>query len=58
MTKHNVTVYSTTSCPYCVMAKNYLNSKGVEYRDLNVGIDNVAADEMIKKVRTNGCASN
>lgn len=49
MAKHNVTIYSTSTCPYCVMAKNYFNSKGVEYKELNVEIDEYAADLMIKK---------
>lgn len=49
MTKQNITIYSTASCPYCVMAKEYFKNKKVEYTDLNVGIDAYAADQMIKK---------
>lgn len=45
----NVTVYSTSTCPWCVRAKDYLKSKGVEYRDVNVGEDREAAMEMIRK---------
>jgi len=44
-----VTVYSTTTCPYCVMAKNWLKEKKIEYDDINVGIDQEKAREMIKK---------
>jgi glutaredoxin 3 len=29
-----VTVYSTTTCPYCHMEKDYLKSKGVEFEDV------------------------
>ncbi len=49
MNKHSVTVYSTQTCPYCVLAKNYLKGKGVEFKDLNVGVDRVAAQEMVSK---------
>lgn len=49
MNKHSVIVYSTQSCPYCVLAKNYLKDKGVEFKDLNVGVDRVAAQEMVNK---------
>ena len=34
-----ITVYLTSTCPYCMMAKNLLNSKGVEYEVINVGRD-------------------
>jgi len=44
-----VKVYSTEQCPYCHMAKDYLNAKGVEFEDINVGEDRDAADEMIEK---------
>lgn len=30
-----VQVYSTQSCPYCHMAKQYLHSKGVEFEDID-----------------------
>ncbi len=31
-----VTIYSTSTCPYCHMEKNYLQSKGVEFEDVNL----------------------
>lgn len=45
----SVTVYSTTTCPWCVKAKDYLKSKGVEYNDVNVSLDPAKAKEMIEK---------
>lgn len=45
----NVTVYSTTSCPYCNMAKDYFKANNVEYTDYNVGEDQAKAEEMIQK---------
>ena len=31
-----VTVYSTTMCPYCVRAKQLLERKGIEYKEVNL----------------------
>lgn len=45
----SVIVYSTNTCPYCDMAKSYLAKKGVEYKDVNVGVDHNAAREMMQK---------
>ncbi|HNV01220.1 MAG TPA: glutaredoxin domain-containing protein [archaeon] len=44
-----VIVYSTTTCPYCVMAKDWLKGKKVEFDDINVGINQDKAREMIQK---------
>ena len=45
----NVIVYSTKTCPYCVMAKRYLSDKGVKYADYDVGADRNKALEMMSK---------
>jgi len=44
-----VKVYSTTTCPYCTMAKSFLKEHGVEFVDKNVGVDGAAAREMVEK---------
>lgn len=44
-----VIVYSTTTCPYCDVAKRYLKDKGVEYEDIDVGRDHAKAQEMVQK---------
>ncbi len=46
MTTKKILVYSTPTCHYCTMAKNYFTKMGVSYEDKNVGIDRVAAQEM------------
>ncbi|NLN49416.1 MAG: NrdH-redoxin [Clostridiales bacterium] len=45
----NITVYSTDTCPWCKKAKDYLSGKGVEFREVNVGVDRNGAMEMVKK---------
>lgn len=46
---HTVKVYSTPTCPYCTMAKNWFASKGVAFIDIDVSADHAAAQEMIQK---------
>ena len=42
-----VTVYSTTTCPYCKMLKDYLSEKGIAYTEKMVDTDEVAREEMM-----------
>lgn len=42
-----VTVYSTKNCPYCRMAKAFLDKQGVAYTSVDVGADADAARKMI-----------
>lgn len=44
-----ITVYSTPTCPYCKMAKDYLKTKNFTYTEVDVAADPAKADEMIKK---------
>lgn len=48
MTK-SVKIYSTSMCPYCVMAKDFLKKNNIAYEDLNVGVDQAATKEMMDK---------
>jgi len=45
---HNVVVYSTPTCPWCVRAKSYLSEIGVAYEEKDVSVDVAAAREMVK----------
>jgi glutaredoxin-like YruB-family protein len=44
-----VKIYSTPTCPYCHMAKDYFKAKGVKFEDVDVSSDENAAQEMIRK---------
>ncbi len=44
-----IIVYSTPSCPYCNLVKDYLKQKGIEFEEKDVSKDRVAAREMIEK---------
>lgn len=44
-----IKIYSTPSCPYCNLAKDYLKEKGIGFEDINVIENQAAADEMVEK---------
>lgn len=44
-----VKVYSTPTCPFCVVVKNFLKEHGIKFEDINVQEDFEAAQEMIRK---------
>ncbi len=45
----SITVYSTPTCVYCNLAKNFFKSSGFEYKDFNVATDLDKRKEMIDK---------
>ncbi len=44
-----ITVYRTKTCPYCHMAEEFLKQNKIKYKSIDVGTDQKAAQEMIKK---------
>ena len=50
-----ITLYLTHFCPYCVRAKSLLNSKQVDYTEIDVGAEPELRNEMIQK--SNGVTS-
>ncbi len=44
-----VTVYSTPTCPYCKMSKEFFKEQKVEFQDVDVAADEDKAKEMIEK---------
>lgn len=45
---HDVRVYSSLFCPYCVMAKRLLDDKGVRYEEIRVDQDPNQRQEMMR----------
>lgn len=46
---NKVKVYSTPTCPYCYMAKDFLKQNNIPFEDINVAEDHKAAREMVEK---------
>lgn len=42
-----ITVYSTTTCPYCVQLKQWLDSRSITYTNYMVDQNPIAANNMI-----------
>jgi len=45
----NIKVYSTPECPWCNVAKDFFKSHNLDFEDIDVSVDEKAAQEMIKK---------
>jgi glutaredoxin 3 len=45
----NITIYSTPTCAYCKMAKEYLTGKNIPFDDVDVSLDSKRQEEMIAK---------
>jgi len=43
----DITIYSTTTCPYCKMLKSYLDGKEIKYKEKLVDQDDAAREEMV-----------
>lgn len=46
-----IIIYSTTTCPYCKMLKDYLSSKNINFLEKLVDVDESARDEMVASSR-------
>jgi glutaredoxin 3 len=46
-----ILIYTTTICPYCVMAKRLLDKKGASYTEINVGTQTGLREEMMRKTK-------
>ena len=44
-----VKIYTTPTCPYCRMAKKFLDDNGVKYQEFDIAKDKVAREEMKTK---------
>jgi len=44
-----IIIYRTETCPYCHEAKEFLDSKSIPYKEIDVSKDEKAAARMVKK---------
>lgn len=51
---NSVTIYTTPSCGYCRMAKDFFAEHGVEYEEKDVAVDEAARNEMLEKTQQMG----
>ena len=49
MEEKKVSVYSTSTCPYCRMLKDFLDANSVSYESFDVGTDAAKREEMMNK---------
>ena len=49
-----VKVYTTQTCPWCKKVKDYLKEHKVSFKEIDVGSDQKAAQEMVKKTGQTG----
>ncbi len=47
--KPHIKIYSTPSCVYCKMAKQFFAENNVEYQDVNVALDAHELEQMVNK---------
>ncbi len=43
-----IVIYTTPTCQYCAMAKEYMKQKGVAFKEHNVARDREALQEMVR----------
>lgn len=46
---NTVIIYTTSTCAYCKMAKDFFREHKIDYKEINVESDPAAAQEMINK---------
>lgn len=46
-----IVIYSTSICPYCLMAKRLLEKKGVSYTEINIDSQAGLREEMVQKTQ-------
>ncbi len=44
-----VIIYTTPTCGFCHMAKNWMKEKGIKFNEIDVSTDINAAKEMVEK---------
>jgi len=48
----NVTIYTFSTCPYCIRAKRLMNNKGVKYEEIEISNDKEKLEELKQKTNS------
>ena len=51
MNQPQILIYSTAVCPYCVAAKNFLKSRGLEWTEIRIDTDRAQREYMIARTK-------
>ena len=46
-TSPRITIYSSATCSYCVAAKNFLKSKGLDWTEIRIDLDMAERQRMV-----------
>lgn len=46
---NDITVYTTATCPYCVMMTNFLKEQGLPFKEVNVQEDPIAGQRLVEE---------
>ncbi len=49
-----IKIYSTPFCVYCKIAKDFFDKKGLAYEEVDVSVDEKAAQEMVARTNQMG----
>ncbi len=44
----DVTIYTTSRCPYCSMAKRLFEEQNIEYKEIDIEAENISSKELEK----------
>lgn len=51
MSSPRITLYSSAICPYCIAAKNFLKSRGLEWDEVRIDLDPAEREKMVALAR-------
>lgn len=46
-----ILIYTSTICPYCIMAKRLLNQKGASYNEINIDRESGMREKMMRQTK-------
>jgi glutaredoxin 3 len=46
-----ITLYTSATCGYCVAAKNFLKSRGLEWKEIRIDLDPAERARMVERAR-------